>query len=300
MQLPAAAGQRIRRIILVRNVRLLKHLLPLWLGECKTLHKVRQKDVSKYHVYNESMLRLMCITAHPDDEAGGFGGSLRLYHDRGVETCVVCLTPGQAASNRGGAQSDQELAAMRRKEFAAACEILKVSRGMVLDYPDGQLHRQELYKVVCDLTLHIRQFRPDVLLTFGPDGSVTGHTDHSMASIFGALAFHWAGRNNRYPDQLKDGLTPHRTQKLYYSTVNFSLPDRQPVTLPPATAIVEIGGYLETKIAAFKAHTSQAPLWPLFESHVRQRGRQEMFHLAARVTTGLIVQETDLFAGIED
>jgi len=24
------------------------------------------------------MLRLMCITAHPDDEAGSFGGSLRL------------------------------------------------------------------------------------------------------------------------------------------------------------------------------------------------------------------------------
>ena len=88
------------------------------------------------------MLRMMCITAHPDDEAGGFGGSLRLYHDREVETCVICLTPGQAASHRGGARNDEELAAMRRKEFAAACEILKVSRGTVLDYPDGQLHRQ--------------------------------------------------------------------------------------------------------------------------------------------------------------
>ena len=52
-------------------------------------------------------------------------------------------TPGQAASNRGGAKNDQELAAIRRKEFAAACEILKVNRGIVLDYPDGQLHRQE-------------------------------------------------------------------------------------------------------------------------------------------------------------
>ena len=64
--------------------------------------------------YNELMLRLMCITAHPDDEAGGFGGSLRLYHERSVETCVVCLTPGQAASHRGGAANDQELAAARR------------------------------------------------------------------------------------------------------------------------------------------------------------------------------------------
>jgi LmbE family N-acetylglucosaminyl deacetylase len=246
------------------------------------------------------MLRLMCITAHPDDEAGSFGGSLRLSHDRGIETCVICLTPGQAATHRGGATGDQELAALRRKEFAAACEILKVSRGIVLDYPDGQLHRQDLYKVVCDLTLHVRRFRPHVMLTFGPDGSVTGHTDHSMASVFATLAFHWAGRNNRYPDQIAGEITAHRTQKLYYGTSNFTLPDRPPVTLPPATAIVEIGDYLETKISAFKAHTSQAPLLSLFESHVRQRGRQEMFHLAARVNPGMIEPEEDLFAGIKE
>jgi LmbE family N-acetylglucosaminyl deacetylase len=247
-----------------------------------------------------SMLRMMVITAHPDDEAGGFGGSLRLYRDRGVETRVICLTPGQGASHRGSAHTDHELAALRRKEFAVSCEILKVSRGIVLDYPDGQLHRQDLYRVVCDLTLHLREFRPHVVLTFGPEGSVTGHTDHSMASVFASLAFHWAGRNNRYPDQFKDGITPHRAQKLYYSTTNFTLPDRQPISLSPATAIIEIGDYLETKIAAFKAHTTQAPLWSLVEAHFRQRGRNEMFHLAASVNPGLIKQETDLFTGVSE
>lgn len=246
------------------------------------------------------MLRLMCITAHPDDEAGSFGGSLRLYHDRGVETCVVCLTPGQAASHRGAARNDHELAVLRRREFAASCAILKVSRGIVLDYPDAQLHRQDLYRVVCDLSLHIRDFQPHVLITFGPEGGFTGHPDHSMASTFATLAFHWAGRNNRYPDQLKDGVSPHRTQKLYYASGDFTLPDRQPITLPPATAVIEIGDYLETKIAAFKAHLTQQPLWSLFESHVRPRGRREMFHLAARVKVGPVEPETDLFAGIED
>jgi LmbE family N-acetylglucosaminyl deacetylase len=262
--------------------------------QCKILRTLAQSGSS----YNKSMLRLLCITAHPDDEAGGFGGTLRLYHERGVETSVLCLTPGQAATHRGGAANDQELAATRRKEFVAACEILKVSHGIVLDYPDGQLHRQDLQRVVRDLALHIRRFRPHVLITFGPDGSVTGHTDHSMTSVFATLAFHWAGRTNRYADQITSEIHPHRTQKLYYGTVNFNLPDRQPVTLPPATAIIEIGDYLNAKIAAFKAHTSQAPLWPLFESHVRQRRRQEMFHLVARITPGSIEQETDLFAGI--
>jgi LmbE family N-acetylglucosaminyl deacetylase len=243
---------------------------------------------------------MMCITAHPDDEAGGFGGSLRLYRERGVETSVVCLTAGQAASHRGGARSDQELGAMRRKEFAAACEILKVSRAVVLDYPDGQLYLQDLYKVVCDLTLLVRQFRPQVLLTFGPEGGVTGHPDHSMASVFASLAFHWAGRDNRYPDQLRDGLATHCTQKLYYATADFVLPNRQPITLPPATANIEISDYLEMKIAAFKAHTSQAPLFPLLEGNVRKRGAREMFHLAASMIPGPMVQETDLFAGVKE
>ena len=172
------------------------------------------------------MFRLMCITAHPDDEAGGFGGTLRLYHDRDVETCVICLTPGQAASHRGNAKTDHDLANLRRKEFAAACEILQVTRGIVLDYPDGQLHRQDLYKVVCELTRQVREFRPQVVMTFGPEGAVTGHTDHSMASVFASLAFHWSGRTNRYPDQFAEGLKPHRPQKLYYATADFNLPDR--------------------------------------------------------------------------
>ena len=113
------------------------------------------------------MLRMMCITAHPDDEAGGFGGSLRLYRDRGVETSVICLTPGQAASHRGGAKTDQELAALRRKEFAASCEILQVGRGIVLDYPDGQLRT---------LQRRVRVRRASIAceLVYGPDVALVG------------------------------------------------------------------------------------------------------------------------------
>jgi LmbE family N-acetylglucosaminyl deacetylase len=44
----------------------------------------------------------MVVVAHPDDEAARFGGSLRFNADRGVETCVLFLTPGRAASHGGG------------------------------------------------------------------------------------------------------------------------------------------------------------------------------------------------------
>jgi LmbE family N-acetylglucosaminyl deacetylase len=244
------------------------------------------------------MLRLMVVTAHPDDEAGAFGGTLRLYADRGVETCALCLTPGQAASHRSNAKTDQQLAAVRRKEFAASCAILGVARPIVLDYMDGRLHRLDLYQVVWEITRQIRSFRPHVLVTFGSEGAITSHPDHSMASVFTTLAFQWAGRTNRYPDQLQNGLAPHRTQKLYYGTVNFTLPDRQPIALAPITAVIEFGKHLETKIAAFHAHQTQAPLFPIFENTVRQQGARESFHLAASVNPGPILQETDLFEGI--
>jgi LmbE family N-acetylglucosaminyl deacetylase len=246
------------------------------------------------------MLRLLCVTAHPDDEAGNFGGTLLAYRAHGVETGVICLTPGQAASNRGQAKSDQELADIRKREFAASCEILQVSRPVILDYPDGQLYRQDLNRVVYELALHVRRFRPQVMLIFGAEGGVTGHPDHSMSGIFAELAFHWAGRANRYSDQLQDGLAAHQTQKLYRSTATLALPNRQPITFAPHTAVIDIGDYLETKIAAFKAHKTQAPLWPLFEAHARKRGPQELFYLAASIKAGAVKSETDLFEGIVD
>ncbi len=244
------------------------------------------------------MLRLLCVTAHPDDEAGGFGGSLLLYRSRRVETHVLCLTPGQAATHRGPARSDGELAQIRRKEFLASCEILQVSHAEVLDYPDGALDRVDVQRVAGDLVQRIRRIRPQVMLTFGPEGAITAHPDHSMASVFATLACHWAGRTNRFPEQLNDGILPYRVQKLYYGTAGFTLPDRQPVSLAPATAIIDIGEFLDRKIRAFKAHTTQSPLFSMFENAVRQRGRVEMFHLAAAITPRKIETETDLFAGV--
>jgi LmbE family N-acetylglucosaminyl deacetylase len=244
------------------------------------------------------MLRLLCVTAHPDDESGGFGGTLLRYAANGVETHVVCLTPGQAATNRAGARTDDELAAMRRMEFAEACRILKVSHGEVLDYPDARLYRLDFYTVVEELTRRVRSICPHVVIVMGPEGSITAHPDHSMVSLFATMAFHWAGRANRYPEQLKQGLKAHQAEKLYFLTSDFSLPDRGPVLLPPITAEVEMAEFIDAKVAAFKAHKSQAPLFSRVEDAIRRRGGKEYYHLAAATTPASRERETDLFAGV--
>jgi LmbE family N-acetylglucosaminyl deacetylase len=179
---------------------------------------------------------------------------------------------------------------MRKQEFARSCELLKITKGIVLDFPDGKLHRIDLYNVVCELTRHIREIRPHVVITFGNEGGVTGHTDHTMAGVAASLAFQWAGRNNRFPDQLKDGV----------EAAEFELAGRQPIMFSPVTATIDVRKFVEEKIKSFKCHTSQSPLWPIFEQSIREHAPIEQFHLAARSEPGPAVMETDLFAGITE
>src|ERR1700761_2317930 len=192
----------------------------------------------------------MCITAHPDDECGAFGGALMQAHARGVETSVVCLTEGRAASNRGAAADEDELAQLRRQEFAAALRVLGVTHGEVLAYPDGDLARQDFFAVATALVERIRRFRPHVVLTFGGDGNVNLHPDHTMACLFTTAAFHWAGRNNFVPEQ-----TPYRPQKLYYGVAPFLAyadKDEAPkIPLVPASLVLELGDLKDKKLEAF-------------------------------------------------
>lgn len=244
------------------------------------------------------MFRLLCVTAHPDDEAGAFGGTLLHYAKQGVETFVICLTPGQAARNRGGAKNDDELAAMRREEFQASCRLLEVKRGEVLNFRDGGLDREDFYKVVSEVVLRIRKIKPQVVITMGLEGSVTAHPDHAMAAIFATAAFHWAGHSNRFADQLQDGLGLHRAQKLYFATADFSLPGRQPIAPAPISARMQVRDFLPQRLAAFKLHTTQAPLFELFEKNVAKRGEYELYHLAASILPRPVEEEYDLFAGV--
>jgi LmbE family N-acetylglucosaminyl deacetylase len=246
------------------------------------------------------MLRLLLLTAHPDDEAGGFVGTLLEYARRGVQTNVICLTPGQAARNRGTARSDDELAAVRREEFARSCKLLEVSHGEVLDFPDSKLDRTDFSSMVEQVTLRVRQIRPHVMVTFGPEGSITAHPDHGMASLVATTAFHWAGRKSRLPEQLAQGLKPWIAQKLYYSTSAERLEDREHVSLPPWSVAIDVGEHLETKSAAFKTHTTQNPLYERFTNNMRRLGRRELFHLAATSEPREMVKETDLFAGVKE
>jgi LmbE family N-acetylglucosaminyl deacetylase len=240
------------------------------------------------------MRRLLCVTAHPDDEAAAFGGALLLYQSRGVETHVISVTAGEAGS-RGSAKSREELAQIRRAEFAAACKVLKASSAEILGYPDAELHHTPAIAPITDLVDRIRHIRPQVLITFGPDGG-TGHADHAMASVFATMAFHWAARADWVANQPETRVAPHQVQKLYYLTTEFGFPGRRPLCLAPTSATLDIHEFVEGKVRAFQAHTTQTS--PIVEKVIRQQGGIETYHLAAACGMHAVQTEDDLFASV--
>ena len=238
--------------------------------------------------------KLLCVTAHPDDECFGFGGALMLAAEAGVETSVICFTDGQAATNRGDATSPEHLGEMRRAEFAASCKILGVTHHELLDYQDGQLEFANFSDTAAKLVERMRAYKPDVVLTFGGDGAMNTHADHTMVSCFTTAAFHWAASPKRFP-----ALGPvHTAQRLFYNTTHFFFPGR-PAPLPaPWTVTLDVTRVQARKFEAFRAHTSQLPLMEKFQSYFEKRAGQEVYTLIATPKPQPAVQMTDLFEGL--
>ncbi len=236
----------------------------------------------------------MCVVAHPDDECFAFGGALALAADRGIETYVVCLTDGQAATNRGDAASSAALGKMRRAEFHASCKVLGVTQHELMDYQDGQLELVDFSTAARRVVEKMQRFRPDVVITFGGDGGLNTHSDHMMVSMLTTAAFHWAGQAKRNPEAA--GL--HRAQRLYYVTSNFMLPDRPPVELMPWTVTLDIRSVRERKTEAFRKHVSQAPLMEKTKEIFERYGAEEFYALAAAAEPQAARLSTDLFEGL--
>ena len=241
-------------------------------------------------------LKLLCVTAHPDDECFAFGGALALAAERGAETSVLCLTDGQAGTHRPADTTNAELGTLRRSEFAASCNILGVHHHEMLDYQDAHLEFDPLSKVAADIVQRIRQLRPHVILTFGGEGALNTHPDHTVVSAATTAAFHWSGSPKRFPT-LGD---LHQPQRLFYLTTNFFIPDR-PRPLPaPWTLTLDIRSVFDRKVEALAAHTSQGPLLeqvrPIFQRH----GQEERYALAATITPQPATQSTDLFESITE
>jgi LmbE family N-acetylglucosaminyl deacetylase len=127
---------------------------------------------------SQQPLRLLGIFAHPDDETLCAGGTFAKYASAGAEVRVVSLTKGGAGQIRdASAATRATLTEVRAKELDAAGKELGLTETRCLDYLDGELSgvdRRILVRLASEL---LSEIRPDVVVTFAPDG-FTGHPDH--------------------------------------------------------------------------------------------------------------------------
>ena len=221
----------------------------------------------------------MVVVAHPGDEAFGFGGAIARVAAEGAYVVVVCATRGVFDSRLarkspapGGKNRDPKTDAIvwrnvdtvREDELRRSVALLGVRVLRMLDYAEDELPEVEFDLLVSRIVEPIRMHRPEVILTFGPDG-VTGDADHVVISRAVSAAFEAAAEILTYEDDIEEDQVAWRAAKLYHLVV--------PVSQVAALSLARTGGYgspdgsetltldlgelADLKLAAIARHISQ-------------------------------------------
>ena len=190
-------------------------------------------------------VRVLTVTAHPDDTEFGFGGTIARWADEG-RLIWYCIGTNGDKGTSDRSLTPPQLAAIRQKEQLAAAKTLGVQDVFFLGYPDGELEetREFLGKVV----RVIRQVRPDIVITMNPYPVTrfVQHRDHRIAGQVAIDAVYPFARDHlHFPEHLAEGLEPHKVGELYISGTESS------------DTVVDISGYIDRKIEALRCHRSQ-------------------------------------------
>ncbi|MCX5560511.1 N-acetyl-1-D-myo-inositol-2-amino-2-deoxy-alpha-D-glucopyranoside deacetylase [Streptomyces sp. NBC_00038] len=289
--------------------------------------------------------RLLLVHAHPDDESINNGATMARYAAGGAHVTLVTCTLGEegevippelahlAPDREGG------LGPHRIGELAAAMKELGVTdhrflggpgryhdsgmMGVEQNHRPGAFWSADVDEAAGHLVEVIREVRPQVLVTYDPDGGY-GHPDHIQAHRVAMRAAELAAR----PD-FRTGLgEPWEIAKIYWNRVPRSVAEAQFARLREAlpelpyaksasvedvpgvvddsviTTEIDGTGQAAAKAAAMRAHATQVEVaepWfvlsnelaqPLFTTEYYELVRGE------RPKTPEKARETDLFAGI--
>lgn len=265
-------------------------------------------------------LRLLLVFAHPDDESMGMGGTLAKYAEEGVETYYLCASRGE----RGWFGPEEQnpglsaLGQLRTKELENAVRELGMKGLYFLDTIDGEVDQADHAEAIRRIVTHIRRIKPQVVVTFPPDGNY-GHPDHIAAGQFTSAAIVCAA-DSSYQDA--DSLPPHRVLKLYYMVdsenfINLVAPFLGDMTFPVdrqlrgeiawkewmITTRIDMAEYCHAAWRAIQCHQSQLPsIGRLAEMHedagAAVLAMQGTFYRAFSLVNGGRETEKDLFEGV--
>src|SRR5262249_3199033 len=114
---------------------------------------------------------ILFIFAHPDDESFTAAGTALACRERGIRPVLVTATRG-GRGKRGAPPvcAAEEIAACREEELRAAAAIIGIDGLHLLDYRDRELADAPPAEIRRSLVAIIRRERPDVAVSFDPNG----------------------------------------------------------------------------------------------------------------------------------
>ena len=137
--------------------------------------------------------RLAAVVAHPDDDTFGCAGTVAIHAaDHGFRFVLIHVTSGERGMISNPALATREtLGAVREEEDRRSWIVLgrEPDRHEFLRYPDGGVQSAARSELVDRLAGILGEERPDVVVTFGPEG-ITGHPDHIETGRASDEAFH--------------------------------------------------------------------------------------------------------------
>jgi LmbE family N-acetylglucosaminyl deacetylase len=169
--------------------------------------------------------RFMQTTAHPDDEDGGV---LTLEsRGEGATVTLMTLNRGEGGQNKVGSNLFDVLGVLRTLELTASDQHYGVTQrfSRVADFgysknPEETFQKWQGHDIpLGDMVRVIRTFRPDVLVARFSGTPRDGHGHHEASGLLTMEAFHAAADPARFPEQIKEGLLPWQSKKLYIGNV---------------------------------------------------------------------------------
>src|SRR5215831_13188547 len=209
---------------------------------------------------------VMCVAAHPDDEDGT--SLIVMRRKYGAHTVSLFSTFGEGGQNAIGPELYEEMGAIRARETMAAAEI-QGSEPHFLGLKDFGFSktRDEAFRfwgheeALRRMVLEIRKLRPDVIITHHSTAS-NDHGQHQATALMVVEAFDAAADPNKFPEQLKDGITTWQVQRLFVRQRGNPAADAQIVTIDPNEHDPVRGVvYAEEALRALQQHATQGP-WP--------------------------------------
>lgn len=166
---------------------------------------------------------VMYVAAHPDDE----NTRLISYMSNHVKarTAYLSITRGDGGQNLIGPEITELLGVIRTQELLTARQIdggeqlfTRANDFGYSKHPDETLAIWDKEKVLSDVVLAIRKFKPDIIINrfnHRTPGSTHGH--HTSSAMLGIEGFDLANENSAYPAQLKQvGLW--QPKRLFFNT----------------------------------------------------------------------------------